>query len=140
MKSAVSRMIYRTLLELHPAAFREEFGGEMLWIFDEECKRGNAGYLLSDGIVSLVRQLYNMHRDPGQSSITSGAIITGPGIAPVRFLQAAITALAILFSLIQLLSHSNICAVSVIWADRTPCFTISLQAPSHAEVVLGIKQ
>jgi hypothetical protein len=139
MKYAVSRMIYRTLLGLHPASFREEFGAEMLWIFDEEYKRGNAGCLLSDGIVSLVRQRYSMHRHSGQLSIASGAIITGPGIPAVRFLQAAITALAILFSFIQSLGHSNICAVSVIWADRTPCFTISLQAPSHAEVVLGIK-
>jgi hypothetical protein len=139
MKRPVSRSIYRLLLGLHPAWFQDEFGGEMLWIFDEECKRSNAGYLLCDGIVSLMRQRCRMHSDPGQLSIASGAIISSPGIAPIRFLQATITA-SVLFSLMQLLGHSNLCTVAVRWTDRTPCFTITLEAPSHAEVIFGTER
>ena len=55
----------------------------MLWIFDEECERGDAGYLLFDGILFLLRQRCRIQNDPGQLSIASGAIITGPGIRPV---------------------------------------------------------
>jgi hypothetical protein len=139
MNRPVSRLAYRLLLGLHPALFQDEFGGEMLWIFDEEHKRGNAGYLLFDGTISLLRQRCRIQSDPGQLSVASGAIITGPGIGPVRLLQATITFSAILFSLMQLVGHSNPFTVSVKWADRMPCYTVTLQAPSHAEVILGTK-
>jgi len=137
MKRSISRFAYRLLLGLHPASFQEEFGGEMLWIFEEEYKPGNAGYLLFDGTVSLLRQRCRIQSDPGQLSIASGAIITGPGIGPIRLLQAAITISVILFSLMQLVGQSNPFTVSVRWADRMPCYTVTLQAPSHAEVILG---
>ena len=42
MNSIVSRVAYRFLLRLHPASFQDEFGAEMLWIFDEE-QRGAQG-------------------------------------------------------------------------------------------------
>ena len=32
----VSRFAYRLLLRLHPAGFQQQFGAEMLWIFDEQ--------------------------------------------------------------------------------------------------------
>jgi len=47
------RTLYRCLLWLHPPAFRREFAGEMLWIYDES---GESGPLLLDGLVSLARQ------------------------------------------------------------------------------------
>jgi hypothetical protein len=136
MNRAVARFAYRLLLSLHPASFQDEFGTEMLWIFDEEYSQGGAAYMFLDGVISLLRQCSRIEKDPGQLSIASGEIITGPGISPVRFLQAGITCSLILFSLIHLGSHPSPWTLSVRWSDRVPCYTITLQAPSHAEVVL----
>jgi hypothetical protein len=136
MNRAVARFAYRLLLSLHPASFQDEFGTEMLWIFDEEYSQGGAAYMFLDGVISLLRQCSRIEKDPGQLSIASGEIITGPGISPVRFLQAGITCSLILFSLMRLGSHPSPWTLSVRWSDRVPCYTITLQAPSHAEVVL----
>jgi hypothetical protein len=136
MINTISSSAYRLLLRLHPVSFQDEFGAEMLWIFDEECEQGRVVPLLLDGAISLLRQRFRTQNDPGQLSIASGTVITGPGMDPVRLLQGGITFSLIFFSLIQLLSHPNLLTVSVRWSDRVPCYTISLQAPSHAEVVL----
>ena len=136
MNRSVSRFAYRLLLRLHPAGFQDEFGSEMLWIFDEERQQGRGAHLLLDGAISLLRQRCRVQNDPGQVSITSGTIITGPGIGAARLLQAGITFSLIFFSLIRLSSHPSPFTLSVRWAERMPCYTITLQAPSHAEVVL----
>jgi hypothetical protein len=136
MNRVFARFAYRLLLSLHPASFQDEFGTEMLWIFDEEYSRGGATYMFLDGAISLLRQCSRIEKDPGQLSIASGEIITGPGIGPVRLLQAGLTCSLILFSLIRLGSHPSPWTLSVRWSDRVPCYTITLQAPSHAEVVL----
>jgi hypothetical protein len=136
MNRAFARFAYRLLLRLHPASFQDEFGTEMLWIFDEEYARGGAAYMFLDGVVSLLRQCSRVEKDPGQLSIASGEIITGPGIGPARLLQAGITFSVIFFSLIRLASHPSPWTLSVRWSDRVPCYTITLRAPSHAEVVL----
>jgi hypothetical protein len=136
MINTISSSAYRLLLRLHPVSFQDEFGAEMLWIFDEECEQGRVVPVLLDGAISLLRQRFRIQNDPGQLSIASGTVITGPGMDPVRLLQGGITFSLIFFSLIQLLSHPNLLTVSVRWSDRVPCYTISLQAPSHAEVVL----
>jgi hypothetical protein len=47
--------LYRGLVGLHPRAFRERFGAEMLCVYDE-ADRGERRHLLTDGIVSLARQ------------------------------------------------------------------------------------
>jgi len=52
----MSRALYRGLLRLHPAFFRERFAGEMLWIFDQTVEVEGAAALLADGMLSLVRQ------------------------------------------------------------------------------------
>ena len=137
MNRVVSRFAYRLLLRLHPASFQHEFGAEMLWIFDEEHQRGGTAYLLFDGVISLLRQRSRIQNDPGQLSITSGTIITGPGIGPIRLLQAGITFSLIFFSLARLASHPSPLTLSVRWSAQMPCYTITLQAPSHAEVVLS---
>ena len=136
MNGMISRFAYRLLLRLHPASFQHEFGAEMLWIFDEEHQQAGVPSLLLDGAISLLRQRCRIQSDPGQLSITSGTVITGPGIGPLRLLQGGITFSLIFVSLIQILSHPNLFTVSVRWADRVPCYTLTLQAPSHAEVVL----
>ena len=50
------RSLYRSLLWLHPPAFRRQFAGEMLWIFDEAAPAEGAMRLVADGFISLVRQ------------------------------------------------------------------------------------
>jgi hypothetical protein len=40
---AFARVAYRFVLQLHPDAFRAEFGDEMLWIFDEHTHCREAG-------------------------------------------------------------------------------------------------
>jgi hypothetical protein len=51
----MTRALYRAVLRLHPPAFREQFGDEMLWIFDETSGSG-ALPLLTDACLSLLRQ------------------------------------------------------------------------------------
>jgi hypothetical protein len=136
MKPTVSRFAYRLLLRLHPASFQDEFGAEMLWIFDQEQQQGSVAHLLLDGAISVLRQRSRIKSDPGQLSITSGTIVTAPGIGPIRLLQGGITFSLIFFVLMQLLGRHNLLTVSVRWSDRAPCYTVTLQAPSHAEVVL----
>jgi hypothetical protein len=52
----MTRILYRLLLRLHPREFREEFAGEMLWIFDESEQSLGALPLFTDALESLVRQ------------------------------------------------------------------------------------
>ncbi len=47
------RTLYRSLLWVHPPAFRKEFAGEMLWIFDET---GAGVAIFCDAFTSLGRQ------------------------------------------------------------------------------------
>jgi hypothetical protein len=138
MNRAVSRLAYRLILRLHPASFRDEFGSEMLWIFDhfeQEQQPGLTAHLFLDGALSLFRQRFRSQNGSGQLSIASGVMITGPGIGPLRFFQAAL-ALSLFFFGLMLLKLPNSLNASVTWADRMPCYTVTLQAPSHAEVVL----
>lgn len=50
------RFLYRCLLRLHPASFRDQYAGEMLWIFEEAAAGGGVAGLFADGFASLVRQ------------------------------------------------------------------------------------
>jgi hypothetical protein len=52
----MSRAIYRSLLWLHPAAFRDRFAAEMLWLYDETVSAEGAAALLADGLNSLIRR------------------------------------------------------------------------------------
>ena len=57
------RALYAGFIRLHPAAFRREFGDEMLCIFDEMIAGGAGarqviGKLLADVVFSLVRQWF----------------------------------------------------------------------------------
>lgn len=52
----MTRWFYQVLLRLHPAAFRQEFAGEMQWIFDEASAAEGVWLLFLDGFVSLARQ------------------------------------------------------------------------------------
>jgi D-alanyl-D-alanine carboxypeptidase len=49
-------LAYRCIVRLHPPAFREQFGEEMLGIFEEAAESHGALRLLGDGLLSLTRQ------------------------------------------------------------------------------------
>jgi hypothetical protein len=51
----MTRTLYRSLISLHPPAFRLRFGQELLWIFDESGDSSRAA-LLYDAVISLLRQ------------------------------------------------------------------------------------
>lgn len=55
------RSLYRGMIHLHPAAFRSEFGEEMLWIFDEESSSGRAFSLFLDAARSILLQRVRLH-------------------------------------------------------------------------------
>lgn len=52
----MTRSLYRSLLWLHPPAFRREFSCDMLWIFDQSAGEGHPLALLADATRSLLRQ------------------------------------------------------------------------------------
>jgi hypothetical protein len=132
MNRILSRLAYRFLLRLHPASFQYDFGDEMLWIFDEE--PGAAAYLLFDGALSLLRQRCRLPNDPGQLSITSGVIITHPGMGPLRLLQGGISSTAILFCFMLLLGQPNPFNPAVRWPKQMPSCTLKLQSISNIDV------
>ena len=52
----MSRAFYVALIYLHPPAFRREFSGEMVWIFEEARRSEGALALVTDALASLLRQ------------------------------------------------------------------------------------
>lgn len=56
MLPVMSRTLYRLLLRLHPAEFRERFAEEMQWIFEEAAGKWGITSLLFDASISLARQ------------------------------------------------------------------------------------
>jgi hypothetical protein len=72
------RSLYRALIELHPARFRDRFGDEMLCVFDE-AGRHRAPRLFVDSVLSLLRQwllrsnLWKMASGAVISSVLLGA-------------------------------------------------------------------
>ena len=50
------RFFYACLLRLHPARFRQRFGQEMLWIFDQAAAEARTARLFGDAFLSLWRQ------------------------------------------------------------------------------------
>ena len=134
MNRAFARFAYRLLLRLASSFVpTTTLATEMLWIFDEQ--PGASAYLLFDGALSLLRQRCRLQNDPGQLSITAGAIITDPGIGPLRLLQGAISSSAIIFCFIVLLGQPIPFTRTVRWPEQMACCTLTLQSISHVDVV-----
>ncbi|HVH70859.1 MAG TPA: hypothetical protein VNB49_07100 [Candidatus Dormibacteraeota bacterium] len=68
----MKRSFYRYLLRLHPAAFRDRFADEMLWIFDETVEQPGLR-VFADGCISLLRQ-WTLHS--GVWKMASGAVVS----------------------------------------------------------------
>jgi hypothetical protein len=97
------RTAYLVILQLHPQAFRAEFGDEMLWIFEEESRNGAAPRLLLDGLRSIVTQ--NVRPRIRQVE-TAGPIYReiDSSLPAERFAQATLVALCCSLSLSLFLS------------------------------------
>lgn len=52
----MTRALYRGLLWMHPPAFRQQFAGEMLWIFEQASAADGVAPLFADGVLSVLRQ------------------------------------------------------------------------------------
>jgi hypothetical protein len=101
------RSSYRVILQMHPGSFRERFGDEMLWVFDEERQRGRTARVFFDGVVSLLRQRSKVERAPEPMVAGFALLDTGLGIAPRRFVEAGITASLILAGFMLLLGKAG---------------------------------
>jgi hypothetical protein len=121
---------------MHPGSFRDRFGDEMVWIFDEERHRGGGARLFFDGMVSLLRQRSKVERAPAPVVAGFGLLDTGWSIAPRRFVEAGITASLILAGFMLLLGkagHPILGPACVPGAPRTA--PPRIQAPSRVSAV-----
>ncbi len=104
-RTDLRRATYRLILHIHPAAFRDRFAEEMLWIFDEESRNGNSTRLLIDGTISAVRQHIQGHDiSEGTRSAFATGLVTST-IGPGRILQAGLLASLLTYSFFLLLAH-----------------------------------
>ncbi len=126
--SSLSRMTYRLILRVHPGPFRERFGEEMLWIFDEECQR-SAGRLLLDGALSAVRQ-HSRDQDEQEPTVAGFTVgIATSGIGLRRFIQGGVLACFIAYGVMLLLARNGV-VVAPVHAAAHSC-SPALYAPSH---------
>jgi hypothetical protein len=95
------RICYRALLHLHPCSFRNRFGEEMLWIFDEQTREGRSFQLLFDVLRSLFVQHIDaqLHPQPQPSGFYSEISSTPP---LRRIVHAAILCMITVFTLTHL--------------------------------------
>ena len=82
------RVLYQSLVRLHPQAFRERFAEEMLWIFDESSHTGCVVPLFTDALLSLARQ-WLIRR--GTWKVAAGAI---GGLLYISSVMAALSPIA----------------------------------------------
>jgi D-alanyl-D-alanine carboxypeptidase len=76
----VYRAAYQCVVKLHPRVFREQFGEEMMWIFEEAAETHGPLRLLEDGVISLLRQWILRPRPSGVAvaeAISSASHETG---------------------------------------------------------------
>jgi hypothetical protein len=73
------RFVYRWLLRLHPARFRERFAEEMMSIFDHAAEKQAAAKLLVDGFISLLRQ-WTMRSEYWEEKATGRAHSAANGV------------------------------------------------------------
>jgi CubicO group peptidase (beta-lactamase class C family) len=77
-KAAIAWQAYRVacrcVVRLHPRIFREQFGEEMMWIFEEATETHGALRLLGDGVISLMRQWIFRPR-PSSVAVAEGASV-----------------------------------------------------------------
>lgn len=126
--SSLSRMTYRLILRVHPGSFRERFGEEMLWIFDQECRQGS-GRLLVDGALSAVRQHAKDQDEYEPATAGFRVEIATSGISLRRFVQGGVLTCVIGYGIMLLMARGGV-AVTPVHAAVHSC-SPALYAPSH---------
>jgi|GEM_PF-2764162 len=99
-----AKSFYALLIRLHPTEFRETYGEEMLWVFEQDSAERSPYWLIWDGARSLVRQ--RLLR-PDVAAATATATVDGPSflvleetrLRPMQVLRGAAAA-AVLFGLV----------------------------------------
>jgi hypothetical protein len=130
------RSSYCLIVRMHPGSFRDRFGDEMVWIFDEERHRGRGVRLFFDGILSLLRQRSKVERTPAPVVAGFGLLDTGWDIAPRRFVEAGITASLILAGFILLLGKAgNPILMPACVPGATRAAPPGIQAPARISAV-----
>lgn len=99
------RGTYRLLLLMHPPAFRERFGTEMLWIFDQTARDGGTLHILRDGCMSLAKQWMATDTVPRANTGAFRSVSTG-SLSAVRITQATAVALVLALGFLKLLTQS----------------------------------
>jgi hypothetical protein len=132
-RSTLSRGSYRLILRIHPRAFRERFADAMLLIFDEESRQGAAFPLLWDGVVSLLRHHAKNEANLEPMAPGFGILITHPGISPLRFVQAGLTASILLLGFLFALHKSDKPLVPIQLPEAIHRAPLRVQAPSRIE-------
>lgn len=102
MRSLV-RSVFSVLVRLHPQDFRRDFGGDMLWIFNESMDRAKPGVgsigvcalLLSDVFRSVLLQHFVREQTPDKAGGAMFVQIDSSGLV-VRTVQATFLILACL--------------------------------------------
>jgi hypothetical protein len=130
------RALYGGILQLHPAWFRERFGGEMMWIFEAEAGRGSMR-LLADGVVSLVRQRVAAGPAPRPVMGPFGLLDSGGGMAPRRFVEAGLAACLFLAAFMILLGSGGRVFSGPACVPGAPRVAPVLEAPSRVRAVPG---
>ncbi len=100
----LSRLLYRLLLQLHPAAFRQRFGKEMLCIFDLASSRGQMTYLLFDGVRSVTVQYAKLEMQKDVAA-PFGLEIKSSSLTVARLGQAALLSTVVLFVIASLIAR-----------------------------------
>lgn len=131
------RQIYGALVRLHPAAFRERFGAEMISIF-EQSDRGPAW--IADAGVSLARQWllrtdFQKAAEPATTSLAEGQMFLPldeqPGLPARNWLRGfAVSSLSFLAAS-TLLSYGN-SGTFIIGSHRSSISGLQIQVASSA--------
>jgi DNA-binding PadR family transcriptional regulator len=104
-RAEVCRNLYSLIIRLHPRPFRDRFGDEMLWIFDEARSDGSTSRLLFDGLFSLLRQHLQSERELQPVVVGFQLSDSRLAIAPQHVAEAGITATLLFAGFIVLLGH-----------------------------------
>jgi hypothetical protein len=100
---SLARLLYRLLLRLHPAGFRQRFGQEMLWIFDSASHQ--TAYMLFDGARSVIIQhaKFEMQEDVAAPFCLE---VKASSLTLARLGQAALLSTVVLFALASLIARN----------------------------------
>jgi Ca2+-binding EF-hand superfamily protein len=144
------RWIYTQLLRLHPRRFREQFAGEMLWIFDQETADGGRR-LMADAAVSIVRQWCLRSDLPGARAAGAGSaghgvphFYSAPSDGPERsaLAQGAVVALALMLGIFFLMGKGGPRRWLLRIGTETPRYGVEVDmgaGPPNLTTKIGVK-